>query len=110
MSTDTLTVTRETVETYDANGDLVPGVSSTFVIVAAVQPLTGNDLQPLPEGQHAENMRKLYTTTLLRTRGAGPPDAVAIDGETWEVKIVERWKHRTGDIYYKVMIARQDNP
>jgi len=89
-------------------GRYTPGsTSDTTGVVASVQPVTGNELERLPEGIRSRRPAKLYTETEIKQADsvAGtPPDLIIWDGETWEVLSVE--KHAWGT-YYKAMIARQ---
>lgn len=106
FKTGTYTVTRTAVGTR-TNGRYTPGATSTFDITASVQPVTGRDLQSLPEGQRAEETRIVYTTTELRTRTATvDPDSISIDSETWAVVKVERWQ-AFGNTHYRAFVARQ---
>jgi hypothetical protein len=80
-------------------------------IEACVQPVTGDALQLLPEGFHAENTRKLYTRSQLFTERMGdtgtPADVVSIAGESWKVLIVETWtRSKVGGDHYKVIVGR----
>lgn len=106
FKTGTYTVTRTAAGTRTL-GRYTPGAPSTFSIVASIQPVTGRDLQTLPEGQRAEETRVVYTTTELRTRTATvEPDTLSIDSETWAVTKVERWQ-AFGGTHYRAMVARQ---
>lgn len=49
-----LTVLRNAAPTYNDKGDLVPGVVTTLVIKAVVQPVTGSVLRNLPEELRTE--------------------------------------------------------
>jgi len=108
FKTGTYTVTRTAAGTRTL-GRYTAGAASTFSIEASVQPVTGRDLQAMPEGQRAEETKVVYTTTELRTRTpAGEPDTIAIDSETWAVTKVERWD-AFGDTHYRAYVARQAN-
>ena len=104
------TVTREGTETITL-GVVTPGATSTFPIVASIQPVSGSDLQLLPEGEHAKESRVLYTATQLIARSetvAG--DSVAIDSEAWRVVRVDGpWIHR-GETHYRVFVVRTVAP
>ncbi|MDO9417032.1 hypothetical protein [Pararhizobium sp.] len=50
----TVTRTRRAEGTYNANGDGVPGASTTEAIRAAIQPAKGNQLMDMPEGVRTE--------------------------------------------------------
>lgn len=102
FATGTYTVTRRAASTY-SNGVRVAGSTSTLSITASVQPVTGRELERLPEGMRTTEVVKLYTTTALRTADSGDPDHISIDGETYEVQLVERW---TAKGYYKIMALK----
>jgi hypothetical protein len=80
------------------SGEYAPGASTDTTIAASVQPLDGDDLQSLDEGDRARRSRKLYTTADLRTAlqsGASgdaenlPADQVVIDTVVYEVRHLE---------------------
>lgn len=106
FNTGIYTVAREGSGTY-VDGILQVGAADTpFSIVASIQPASGRDLKNLPEAQHGEETRVVFTTTELRTRTpAGAPDTVMIDGEPWTVVRVERWQH-WGTTHYRAYISR----
>lgn len=90
--TGTYTVTRTAAGTY-TNGKYTAGAASTFPIVADVQPVSGELLRDLPEGRRAEETRVLFTLTELRAlKPTTDSDVVAIDGESWRVFKVERFR------------------
>lgn len=100
------TVTRVVAGSY-VSGLYVPGGTSTLSIEASIQPATGRDLQVLPEGQHGQETKVVYTTTELRTRRTThDPDKITIDGETWECVTDERWE-AFGGTHYRVYATRQ---
>jgi len=82
------------------------GTSSTFDIVISAQPLTGRELQILPEGERTRRYMKGYTATRLYTASqssASKADRLVFDSTTFEVQAVEVWN---GDLtHYKVMLA-----
>jgi hypothetical protein len=109
FETGTYTVTRTAQGVY-TNGRYTPGATTTFPIVASIQPVTGRDLQLLPEGQHASESRIVYTTTELRSRAtANDPDTIAIDGEAWDVISFERWE-AFGDTHWRGIAGRRPAP
>ncbi len=109
MSTGSYTVTRRVAATYDTSGVRVAGASSTLSITASVQNISGRDLKSLPEGQHADDMRVLFTTTELRTRTpAYDADRVAIDGEAFEVVKVRKASIRA--TFYRCYLSRKVTP
>ncbi len=104
----TYTVTRRATGSL-ANGDWTPGASSTFTVEADLQPLSGNDLKILPEGQHGEEMQKLYLSVELFTaRLDKEADQITIDGAEWKVINVRKYTILTGN--FKVIVARIDQP
>ena len=81
-------VTRATAPTV-TDGIAAAGATSTFRTGPAIlRPLNGREMQALPEGYHAEDVRNLITTADLRTLDhvtGVPADTVTIDGEAWTV-------------------------
>ena len=100
------TVTRSANGTY-VNGRLVAGAPSTFSIEASIQPVTGRELQALPEAYHGEEVKVIYTVTELLA--APTPDVVTIDGEAWEVFKCQRWQ-AFGGTHYRAHAARSETP
>lgn len=106
LSTGVYVVTRRAAATY-VDGVAVPGVTSTFGVVAAVVPASGRDLLRLPEGRRSVETRAIYTAgpLLVGARaGVNEADLVEIDGDAWEVQMVETWKAATG--YVKAIAQR----
>lgn len=109
LASGTYTVTR-TAQGTRSNGRYTPGSTSTFSIVASVQPMRGRDLRVLAEGQHAEDTRVIYTSTELRVMSpTNDPDRVSIDGESYELFRCERWD-AFGETYYKGFASRVVQP
>lgn len=107
FKTGTYTVTRTVAGTYDANGRLVAGSSSTFPIDASITPVDGRTLQNLPEAQHGEEVQALLTTTALIARQPGNAgDRVEISSESWEVIRSQSWSAR-GKTFTQAYIARK---
>jgi hypothetical protein len=105
----TYTVTRTAAGTL-TTGRYTAGATSSFSIVATIQPMTGRNLKILPEGQHAEETMVVYTTTELRARTpASEPDVFTFDGEAWKVVNVKRWQ-AFGDTHYVATIGRTVTP
>lgn len=101
------TVTRYAQGSY-TDGIWSAGGTSTFSVPASVQPLTGYELQSLGEGFHAENTKKMYCVTQLKTEqdtthGA---DEVSIDGEDWVVHSAKK-AEGFGGTHYKVTLKRK---
>lgn len=109
FATGTYPVTRTSAGAY-VEGRYTPGSTTTFNVVASIQPLSGRDLQTLPEGQHASETRAVYTKTELQTRTpSSEPDRLTINGESWEVWQSFRWE-AFGGAYYKAFISRAVTP
>lgn len=103
-------VTRIAPATIGSDGRLVQPTSETFPIVAVEQPVTGRDLQVLPEGWRGEESRNLYTTTLLRTVNQdGSPDTVTIGTQAWVAINIKRWLAFRG-VHYIVLVSRRSVP
>ncbi len=101
LATGTYTVTRWAADSYDTNGVLVKGATSTLSVLACVQPLTGRDLQRLPEGRRTREGKAVYTATALRVEPVA--DRISIDGETYEVESVRVW-YDSGAYYRAVAL------
>lgn len=97
---------------YDDNGNWVEGDNTTaqFDIKGSLQPITGNDLQILPEGLKRTDLKKLYTRTELRSLDDGnetEADKINIDGSVYEVHSVEKWVGRRLQ-HYKVLLVKEE--
>lgn len=100
-----LSVTRYAAGTYVA-GKYVPGAASTVTALATVQPLGGNDIMRIPEGDRTRERRKLYSADLLyieRPATKNKADEVSIDGVAWQVESIETWPN-----YWKVIVVRME--
>ena len=87
----------------------VEGTPTEFTIRASVQPVTGEELQLLPEGRRSRRVLKAYTPTVLRTadeRTQTPADQVQVDGEWFEVQ--QTWRQRVIIPHSKVLLVRLD--
>lgn len=103
--TGTYTVTRRSASAYGTDGRLDAPTTSTFTVPACVQPLTGRELEKLPQGMQTAELLSIWSPIELRTQGTGQdPDLVAIDGDTWEVQKVERWN--TLGAYWRAILAK----
>lgn len=101
------TVTRTAAGTL-VLGRSTPGATSSFSIEAVVQPLNQRELQVVPEGRRATDVRSIHTATALRADPWGP-DVVTIGGEAYAVYSVGRFELR-GTIAYRCYAARQVVP
>lgn len=90
-----------------ANGYWQAGTSVTDAITCSVQPMTGRDLQVLPEGQRADEVQVFYSNSELRTREPQQWDAdtLLFAGVTWRVIRVKTWA-ALGATYYRALAAK----
>lgn len=76
------------------NGRFRPGPTETFEVRASIQPLTGEQLLRLPEGERTRERIIIFTAAQLRTTRQSEvamADRVAYRGEQFEVESVEAW-------------------
>ena len=76
------------------NGRFRPGPSDTFKVRAMIQPMTGEQLLRLPEGERTRERIVIFTAEQLRTTRQSEvamADRVAYRGEQFEVESVEAW-------------------
>ena len=67
--------------------------STNITILASVQPASGADMEPLPEGRRNTRTVKLYTDTPLKTSSEGvQADRVIVSGVTYEVVMVGEYQ------------------
>lgn len=91
LATGTYLVTRRAASTY-VDGVATPGAETTFNTVAVAVPVSGRELQRLPEGMRSREVMRIFTEDELRTVQPGSdPDLVSIDGYLFEVQAVSRW-------------------
>ena len=103
----TLTVERTTGSGY-INGQWNPGTTSSFTIKASVQPITGRDLEALPQGRRESGESySLFTsldTILFCINNNENPDIVTIYGQKFEVYSISRWEnHLINHFEYSVL-------
>lgn len=75
-----VTFTRPTAPTY-SGGKPTPGTPTTFDARVVIQPPSGNDLQRLPEGRLAAEVRAVWATVELRVK-----DRFSHGGVGWEIE------------------------
>ena len=95
----TLAVTRRrfAVQTIDpVSRKPVPQTPTTSTVYATIQPPTDRDLENLPDGERTRKALVLFVnpdTFRTSDQFTGiPSDEVVIDGETFQVRSVERWR------------------
>lgn len=74
-------------------GKWVAGSATTFTIWASVQPVSGMDLQLVPEGRRDSQAVKIYTSTLLQIgEGGTNADILTAFGDQFEIIEVQPWQ------------------
>lgn len=86
-----------------SGGVYTPGTSSNFTIKGNLQPLSGNEILQLPEGDRQRQSLWLYSRTELKVN-----DIVTADGKSYEVQPVEDWTRQRRLPHYKARIMLKD--
>ena len=93
----THTITRHVASSYDATGDYVEGAATTLAVVGSLQPLTGKQIEQLPEGMRDRASAMLFSATSLQSSRTGNTgDRVPFGGDTYEVLGVVNWATPVG--------------
>lgn len=93
--------------TRGSDGRWVQGSSTSTTIYASVQPMEGQDLEILEEGERARDGKRLYTATVMETANqhlGTSADLVTIDSINYEVRQVKR--ERSIIPHYRVLVMR----
>lgn len=80
---------------HDSGGSWVPGVTSDVTITASVQPLTGEELKMLDEGQRSRRPIMVITDADLQTvdeTARTKADRIVWDGEEFEIHRIENFE------------------
>ena len=107
MAAQNVSLTRQAAGSL-VSGLFVPGVETVSNIRAAVQPLNGEDLVSLPEGQRQRESYKLFSVTEMKTaseEGATRSDKVSFYGREFEVQQVQR-QIGLGMDHFKAIVMR----
>ena len=105
LSSGSYTVTRRGPSAYDSDGIRTSPTTSTLTVMGSLQPMSGRDLQRLPEGMRTREGKAFFTPTALLTAASGQePDTISADGDTWEVSVVDRWAELGN--YYRVILLK----
>jgi hypothetical protein len=92
----TYAVTRTAAGTF-TQGRHAAGSTSTVSILAVIVPMSGRELERLPEGLRSSEVRAVFTVTpLIALDASHEPDQIAVDGAMWQVEIVNDWTASTG--------------
>lgn len=109
-----VTLRRPSAGAY-VNGLWVEGATTDSIITASIQPLTGEDMEELPEGRRESEGYKMYTSTQVRTvQEAGSDqnaDRIVFNSKEYEVHRVNPWQNNLNfNIvnHYKYFILRID--
>ncbi len=103
----TYTVTRTAAGTYTL-GRYTAGSTTSPSALASVQPVTGRDLQLVPEARRTETVIKLYADVeMVALDETYDGDQLTYDGDTYTVITSERWDGFGGDVYWKVFAVRK---
>jgi len=94
-----VTVKRYGPGTY-VDGSYVKGSLTTWSQLGSVQPVTGEELQSLPEGRRERVELKIYTERELRSE-----DLVVVDGQQYQVWRDEQ--QRSVIPHYKAWLLRE---
>lgn len=105
MNGTALLVLRTATGAYvEATGLWEAGAEVTIEAICSVQPVNGDDMLRIPEGDRVKKILKLYSDTELRVHNeatGAQADTVTIEGEQYQVKIVEKWP-----TYWKAFVVR----
>ena len=101
-----LAVKRAAAGTY-VNGRYVEGAPAALTIVASVQPLSGEDLQELPEAERTSDAIEIFSVvelfaTNLATNKLG--DLVTYQGRDYRVTNAENWN--SNGSYWRSLATR----
>lgn len=97
-----VTVKRQTNIGQYANGYPVDPVYDTFTVKGNYQPITGNEILQLEEGDRTRQVANFWTDTLLQK-----DDIVVRNSIEYEVRVVEDWNQQRL-AHYKARIVRKD--
>lgn len=107
----TVTVTRYTGGSRVTDGYWDDGATSSFTIDATVNPVPGDVLLTLPEGERAEKQLRVLTETELYTYNeydSREADHVTIRGEEYEVRDVQIYEKVIPHYEYRVRRIRPE--
>ncbi len=110
LNSATYTVTRFSPGSYGADaedGRYRFGATHTFRVRASIQPLTGEELLRLPEGERTRERIVVFTARRLKTATqaeAASADRVEYQGNQFEVESVESWNERFS--YFRCIAAK----
>lgn len=116
FATGTYSVRRPIANGAYVDGVYQPSATETIQVVGSLQPLTPKESLLLPENERNRESFSFFTEVELfpaSEDGIREADVVAVDGEDFKVRSVERW--RNVDLpYFKSLLQRvndqEDSP
>ena len=111
LPTTEIKVTQPTEGGEYVNGRYVPGEKRIVFNMASVQPLSGSEIQMLPEGRR--NMEAINIFTELRMfvsdeKNNRKASLIEYDGKNYEVHKVDNWAIGTDIPHYEIIAIKID--
>lgn len=91
-------------------GRLNPRTYTDAAFTGSWQPAPADVIERLPDGERAQAVYEVITTTPLRTSDVGgqtPADVVVVDGDEWQVRHVEDWTAAPMLRHYMALVTRR---
>ena len=103
-------IVRRTQARSESTGRVTLTSAEPEAALASVQPLSGEDLEKLTDGERTRVACKAYMRHRLRTSEAGgePSDVLIVDDVSYEAHRVEEYRGMHPIPHYKVMLVRLD--
>ena len=104
MNGKNITVRRSSTAGEYVDGVFEPEATTTVVIFGSIQPLSGKELVRLAEGDRTRQRLKVYSADRSLTSRdivLTEADVLIIDGEDFQVEVVEKWPD-----YYKLQVVK----
>ena len=98
----TYAVTRKATGSYP-NGVYAEGPTTNFNITGNCQPVSGDEILQIAEGDRKKQILKLYSSTELRKN-----DVVTVDNKPFEANPVEDWTRQGRLQHYKIILILKD--
>jgi len=109
LGSEPVTLRRTAAGSRGADGRFVPGAATDTTLQASVQPMSGRDIERLPEGLRSRASLKLFAETELRlaeASGVYPCDRIVYDGEVYEVGAAQKWGATSPIPHYEAVLLR----
>lgn len=106
LAFESLTVTRST-SSFNSQGVLVVAAPSTFSLACNAQPLSGKDLQRLPEAQRTRGGLVVFSAAQLQiaTSPGTQSDSVTFRGQVYTVVASEQWDSES---YWRSILVKAE--